>query len=92
MTVYIELLTLRCEPQELRADIAQMEQAALRVKNLNDQAHLHANQKPLALLRRQIEASTLLGDVVWELFGVLMAATVTTIQCGRRAHVVRLNH
>ena len=64
---------------------------AERIKNPNGQGYLHANQKPLSLLRRQIEASTSPGDVVWEPFGGLMSATVAAVQSGRRAHVAELN-
>lgn len=48
-------------------------------------AYLHANQKPLALMRRQIIASTDSGDVVWEPFGGLCSASVAAVELGRRA-------
>lgn len=62
-----------------------------RVKNPDGPGYLHANQKPLALMRRQIEASTDAGDVVWEPFGGLMSGTVAALQSGRKAHVAELN-
>ena len=54
-------------------------------------AYLHANQKPLALLRRQILASTEVGDVVWEPFGGLCSASVSALQAGRIAHAAEVN-
>ncbi len=44
---------------------------------------LHANQKPLKLMRRIIEASSDRGDVVWEPFGGLCSATVGALEVGR---------
>lgn len=44
---------------------------------------LHANQKPLKLMRRIIEASSDKGDVVWEPFGGLCSATVAALELGR---------
>jgi hypothetical protein len=52
---------------------------------------LHANQKPLALMERQILACTDPGDVVWEPFGGLCSATVAALQSGRRAHAAEVN-
>lgn len=54
-------------------------------------SYLHANQKPLALMERQILASTDVNDVVWEPFGGLMSATVAAVRNGRRAHAAELN-
>lgn len=51
---------------------------------------LHANQKPLKLMRRIIEASSDLGDVVWEPFGGLCSATVAALELGRRAFAAEL--
>ncbi len=48
-------------------------------------AYLHANQKPLALMRKQIVATTDFGDVVWEPFGGLCSASVAAIELGRKA-------
>ncbi len=46
---------------------------------------LHANQKPLSLMHRTIQASTDPGDVVWEPFGGLCSATVAALQAGRQS-------
>lgn len=53
--------------------------------------YLHANQKPLALLARQILGTTDEGDVVWEPFGGLCSATVAAIRSGRIAHAAEIN-
>jgi site-specific DNA-methyltransferase (adenine-specific) len=53
--------------------------------------YLHANQKPLALMKRQIVASTSPGDTIWEPFGGLCSATVAAIQLGRRACAAKKN-
>jgi len=47
--------------------------------------YLHANQKPLALMERQILACTNPGDVVWEPFGGLCSATIAAVRTGRQA-------
>lgn len=52
---------------------------------------LHANQKPLALMARQILACTEPGDVVWEPFGGLCSATVAATRLGRRAHAAEVS-
>lgn len=54
-------------------------------------AYLHANQKPLTLLMRQISACTGAGDVVWEPFGGLCSASVAALRLGRIAHAAELN-
>lgn len=53
--------------------------------------YLHANQKPLALMRRQVLASTDVGDVVWEPFGGLCSASIAALQTGRRAYAAEVN-
>lgn len=53
--------------------------------------YLHANQKPLALMERQILAATDRNDIIWEPFGGLMSATVAAVRTGRRAHAAELN-
>lgn len=53
--------------------------------------YLHANQKPLALMTRQILASTSENDVVWEPFGGLCSATVAAVRLGRVAHAAETN-
>lgn len=62
-----------------------------RVREPKGSGYLHANQKPLALMERQIIASTEPGDVVWEPFGGLASATVAAIRTGRCAHVAEMN-
>jgi site-specific DNA-methyltransferase (adenine-specific) len=52
---------------------------------------LHANQKPLALMERQILASSDVGDVVWEPFGGLASASVAALRLGRRAHAAEID-
>jgi site-specific DNA-methyltransferase (adenine-specific) len=54
-------------------------------------SYLHANQKPLALMTRQILACTDTGDVVWEPFGGLCSATVAAIRNDRMAHAAEIN-
>jgi site-specific DNA-methyltransferase (adenine-specific) len=54
-------------------------------------AYLHANQKPLALMERQIAACTDPGDVVWEPFGGLCSASVAAARAGRRAYAAERN-
>ena len=51
---------------------------------------LHANQKPLELMRRIIGASTDPGDVVWEPFGGLCSATVASLRMGRQCYASEL--
>ena len=57
----------------------------------SDAGYLHANQKPLALMRRQILACTDPGDVVWEPFGGLCSAAVAALQTGRRGYAAEIN-
>lgn len=44
---------------------------------------LHANQKPLELMRRILAGSTDPGHVVWEPFGGLCSASVAAVELGR---------
>jgi site-specific DNA-methyltransferase (adenine-specific) len=44
---------------------------------------LHANQKPLELMTRILEACTDRGDVIWEPFGGLCSAAYAAIELGR---------
>jgi site-specific DNA-methyltransferase (adenine-specific) len=53
--------------------------------------YLHANQKPLTLMKRQIFASTDPGDVVWEPFGGLCSASVAALQTRRLAFAAEVN-
>lgn len=50
----------------------------------------HANQKPLKLMRRIVEASSDKGDVVWEPFGGLCSGSVAAFQAGRSAYAAEL--
>ena len=60
-----------------------------RVKN--GDGYIHANQKPLALMERQILACTDEGDVVWEPFGGLCSASLAATHLGRRAYAAEIN-
>lgn len=62
-----------------------------RIRVANGSGYLHANQKPLALMERQILASTEREDVVWEPFGGLCSATVAGVRLGRRVHAAEMN-
>ena len=53
--------------------------------------YLHANQKPLSLMERQVLACTDVGDVVWEPFGGLCSASVAATGLGRRAFAAEVN-
>lgn len=53
--------------------------------------YIHANQKPLALMRMQITASTEASDVVWEPFGGLCSASVAAMELGRRSYAAEIN-
>lgn len=64
---------------------------AERIKFKKGTGYLHANQKPLALMRRQILASTDPGDVIWEPFGGLCSASVAAVQVDRVAHAAEMN-
>lgn len=56
----------------------------LRVPEISGKA-AHLNQKPLDLMKRIIEASSAVGDTVWEPFGGLFSASLSAKQTGRRA-------
>ena len=58
---------------------------AERVK-LNGLKSLHMNQKPLRLIDRIITASTDPRDVVWEPFGGLCSAAVSSLHVGRHCY------
>ena len=47
---------------------------------------IHLNQKPLDLMRRIIEATTAIGDVVWEPFGGLFSASFAARSLHRQAY------
>ena len=63
-----------------------------RVRAPSGKGYLHANQKPLSLLERQIELCTDPNDVVWEPFGGLCSASVAAVRLGRRFHAAELHH
>lgn len=56
------------------------------------QASFHANQKPLVLIKQQIELATNPADVVWEPFGGTGTATVASLQAGRLPYVCEINN
>jgi site-specific DNA-methyltransferase (adenine-specific) len=56
-----------------------------RMKGPNGSEALHLNQKPLELMDLIIKASTDPGDVVWEPFGGLCSASVSSKRLERRA-------
>lgn len=60
-----------------------------RVKAAN--AYLHANQKPLALLEKQILACTQEGDMIWEPFGGLCSASVAAVRNHRFSAAAEIN-
>jgi site-specific DNA-methyltransferase (adenine-specific) len=62
-----------------------------RIREARRASALHANQKPLALMERQILASSDVGDVIWEPFGGLASASVAALRLGRRAHVAEID-
>lgn len=64
---------------------------AERIRARDRDGYLHANQKPLSLMRRQVESCTEPGDVVWEPFGGLCSGSVAAIQTGRRAYAAEIN-
>jgi site-specific DNA-methyltransferase (adenine-specific) len=52
---------------------------------------VHLNQKPLAFMRRIVNACTVAGEVVWEPFGGLCSASVAAVELGRRAFAAEQN-
>jgi site-specific DNA-methyltransferase (adenine-specific) len=62
-----------------------------RVRVENGSGYLHANQKPLVLMERQILSCTDSHDVVWEPFGGLCSASVVAVRLSRTAHAAELN-
>jgi hypothetical protein len=53
--------------------------------------YVHANQKPLSLMRRQVECCTDAGDVVWEPFGGLCSASLAAVDLDRLAFAAETN-
>lgn len=62
----------------------------IKVHKLSGKA-AHLNQKPLDLMRLIIEASSDIGDVVWEPFGGLFSASLAAKQTERRAFAAELD-
>lgn len=60
-----------------------------RIKTEN--GYVHANQKPLSLISRQILASTDPGDVVWEPFGGTFSAMIASLRTGRKGYAAEIN-
>jgi site-specific DNA-methyltransferase (adenine-specific) len=56
-----------------------------------ESGYVHANQKPLSLITRQILASTDSGDVVWEPFGGTFSAMVASLHAGRKGFAAEIN-
>jgi DNA methylase len=52
---------------------------------------VHLNQKPLDLMTRIIEASTDVGDVVWEPFGGLFSASLAASKLLRKAYAAEID-
>lgn len=52
---------------------------------------VHLNQKPLKLMKRIIQSTSNVGDVVWEPFGGLCSASLAAIDLGRRPFACEIN-
>ncbi len=52
---------------------------------------VHLNQKPLDLMTRIIEASSVQGEVVWEPFGGLFTGTIAARRLGRKAYAAEID-
>lgn len=66
-----------------RAPLAGSER--VKMPHLTGGKAIHLNQKPLDLMTRIIEASTVPGEVIWEPFGGLFSASLAAKQAGRKA-------
>lgn len=62
-----------------------------RLKVEQGTAYLHANQKPISLMERQVLSSSDVGDVVWEPYGGLMSGTIAAVRAGRKAFAAEIN-
>jgi hypothetical protein len=62
-----------------------------RIRVTGGSGYMHANQKPISLMERQILASSSTGDAIWEPFGGLCSASVAAIRLRRRAHAAEVN-
>ena len=60
-----------------------------RYKSAN--SYLHANQKPIFLLERQIVSCTHEGDMIWEPFGGLCSASVAAVRNNRFSVAAEVN-
>lgn len=47
---------------------------------------VHANQKPLSLIKLSIDASSNKGDVIWEPFGGMCTGAIASLELGRRCY------
>ncbi len=63
-----------------------------RIKKDGLSSSIHANQKPLRLMERQILSCTEIGDVVWEPFGGLCSASVAAMRLGRSSYAAEVNN
>jgi DNA methylase len=61
-----------------------------RVKNRNSK-YVHANQKPLKLIKRIVEASSDPVDVLWEPFGGLCPTAVVALRTNRVCYSAEIN-
>lgn len=61
-----------------------------RAKGLHGE-NLHANQKPLELMRRQVAATTNPGDTIWEPFGGLCSASAAAKELDRNSFAAEPN-
>jgi DNA modification methylase len=64
---------------------------AERIRAPGRDRYLHANQKPLSLMDRQVISCTEPDDVVWEPFGGLCSASVAAVRTGRRPYAAEIN-
>lgn len=62
-----------------------------RIKVVNSNKALHANQKPLSLMDLIIKTSSRKGNVIWEPFGGLASASVSAIRLNRNPYVAETN-
>ncbi len=64
------------------------EPAVRGIERLKDEQSkcIHANQKPLRLIERIIQASSDLGDVIWEPFGGLCSVAVAALHTERQCY------
>lgn len=68
-----------------------MKRSAPRTYVPTEMSSTHLNQKPVKLMNRIVEASSNVGDVVWEPFGGLCTATLSAIQNGRIGYAAEQN-